>query len=99
LPLGSASEAGEGCCFIKFGAARQGPGVEERFARLLDACGALTVTFGMPNLLAGVNLARNEAYRQMVSRGFRATRQGVAMHRPNEAGYSRAGVYVLDDWR
>jgi hypothetical protein len=53
----------------------------------------------MPNLLAGVNLARNEAYRQMVSRGFRATRHGVAMHRPNEAGYSRTGVYVLDDWR
>ena len=96
---GPASEAGEGCCFVKFGAARPGPGVEERFARLLDACGALTATAEMPNLLAGINLARHEAYRHMVARGFRTVIQGVAMHRPNEVGYSRAGVYILDDWR
>jgi GNAT superfamily N-acetyltransferase len=96
---GPASEAGEGCCYVKFGAARPGSGVEERFARLLDACGALTVTAGMSNLLAGINLARHEAYRLMVARGFRTAIQGVTMHRPNEAAYSRAGVYVLDDWR
>jgi hypothetical protein len=35
----------------------------------------------------------------MVARGFRTVIQGVAMHRPNEVGYSRAGVYILDDWR
>jgi hypothetical protein len=23
----------------------------------------------------------------------------VTMHRPNEPGYSRPGLYVLDDWR
>ena len=96
---GPASEAGEGCCFVKFGAVRPGPAAEERFARLLDACGALAVAVGMPNLLAGINLARQEAYRHMVARGFRTAIQGVAMHRPNEAGYSREGVYVLDDWR
>jgi hypothetical protein len=54
---------------------------------------------GMPNVLAGVNLAREEAYRQMVARGFRTMIQGVTMHRPNEAGYSTPGHYVLDDWR
>jgi GNAT superfamily N-acetyltransferase len=96
---GPASEAGEGCCFVKFGAARPGPGAEDRFAALLDACGALAVAVGMPTVLAGVNLAREEAYRYMVARGFRTEIPGVAMHRPNEPGYCRPGVYVLDDWR
>ena len=30
---------------------------------------------------------------------FRTDLQGVTMHRPNEDGYHRRGVYVLDDWR
>ena len=96
---GPASEAGEGCCFVKFGAVQPGPGAEERFARLLDACGALAVSVGMPNVLAGVNMAREEAYRHMVARGFRSEIQGVTMHRPNQPGYSRPGIYLLDDWR
>ncbi|MGC2414670.1 MAG: GNAT family N-acetyltransferase [Stellaceae bacterium] len=96
---GAASEAGEGCCFVKFGAVRPGSGADERFGRLLDCCGALAISVGMPSLLAGVNLAREEAYHQMVARGFRAQIQGVTMHRPNAAGYSRAGIYLLDDWR
>ncbi len=96
---GPASEAGDGCCFVKFGAARPGAGAEARFASLLDACGALALSVGMPSVLAGVNLAREEAYRHMVARGFRSEVQGVTMHRPNEAGYSRAGIYLLDDWR
>ncbi len=96
---GPASEAGEGCCVVKFGAVRPGPGAEERFARLLDACGALAQAVGMPSVLAGVNMAREEAYRHMVARGFRSELQGVTMHRPNAPGYSRAGIYLLDDWR
>ena len=78
---------------------RPGAGDGARFDALLDACGALAAAIGMPSLLAGVNLAREEAYRQMVARGFRAEIQTVAMHRPNEAGYSRPRLYVLDDWR
>jgi GNAT superfamily N-acetyltransferase len=96
---GPASEAGEGCCFVKFGAVRPGPGAAERFDALLDACGALARGAGMPNVVAGVNLAREEAYRQMLRRGFRTQFQGVTMHRPNEPGYSGPGLYVLDDWR
>jgi hypothetical protein len=78
---------------------RPGPTAEDHFARLLDACGALAVAIGMPRLLAGVNLAREEAYRHMVARGFRTEIQGVTMHRLNDWGYSRPGLYVLDDWR
>jgi hypothetical protein len=35
----------------------------------------------------------------MLKRGFRTTIQGVAMQRPNEPGYNRADVYLIDDWR
>jgi hypothetical protein len=96
---GPASEAGEGCCFVKFGAARPGAGGAARFAALLDGCSSLAAAVGMPNLLAGVNLGREEAYLQMMARGFRAEMQIVTMHRPNEPAYSRPGVYALDDWR
>ncbi len=48
---------------------------------------------------AGVSLARDDAYRAMRGAGFRTQLQGVCMHRPNEPGYHRAGVFVIDDWR
>jgi GNAT superfamily N-acetyltransferase len=96
---GPESEAGAGFCYVKFGAVRPGSGAEERFAALLDGAGALAASVGMPRLLAGVNLAREEAYRHMLARGFRTEFQGVTMHRPNEPGYSRPGLYILDDWR
>lgn len=96
---GKASEAGAGCLYVKFGAVRPGPGGEARFALLLDRVGALAAAIGMPAVLAGVNLSREEAYRQMKARGFRTAIQGVAMHRGNEPGYCRPGLYILDDWR
>ena len=96
---GPDSEAGEGVCFVKFGAVRPGSGAEDRFAALLEACSALAVASGMTTVVAGVNTAREEAYRAMLGRGFRKQIQGGAMHRPNEPGYSRRGLFVLDDWR
>lgn len=96
---GPRSEAGADTCFIKFGAVRSGARAERDFARLLDACEALAVRVAAPTLLAGANMARHEAYRHLATRGFRTMVQGVAMHRPNEPGYSRPGVYVIDDWR
>ncbi len=96
---GPGSEAGEGLLYVKFGAARAGGDAQRRFALLVDACGALGARIGMTNVLAGVNLAREEAYRHLLARGFRTQVQGVAMHRPNEPGFSRPGVFVVDDWR
>lgn len=96
---GPASEAGEGTCFVKFGAVRPGDGAAERFAALLDGVGSLAVSVGMQTVLAGVSVAREEAYLHMLARGFRAAIQVVTMHRPNEACYSRPGIYALDDWR
>ncbi len=96
---GPRSEAGAETCFIKFGAVRDGPSAARDYGRLLDACEALTVSVGMPNLLAGANLARHEAYQRLVARGFRTAIQGINMHRHNDAGYCRPGVYIIDDWR
>lgn len=96
---GAGTEAGEGVCYVKFGAVRPGQGAAERFERLLDACEELAVQRGLAHVDAGINLGRPDAYRQMVERGFRTWLQGVTMDRPNEPGYSHPDAYVMDDWR
>jgi GNAT superfamily N-acetyltransferase len=95
---GPGSEGGEKTCYIKFGAARGGPGAGRRFDRLLDACDSFAAARGA-TIEAGVNLTREDAYRRMRSHGYRTTMQGVAMQRPHANGFNRAGVYVVDDWR
>ena len=97
--LGPDTEAGAGGCYVKFGAARPGAGVADRFERLLRACLGLAAARGLAHVDAGVSLARDDAFRAMRGAGFRTQLQGVSMHRPNEPGYHRAGVFVIDDWR
>jgi hypothetical protein len=96
---GPGTEAGHGKCYVKFGAVRPGPTAEAHFARLLDACAALAADRGLARLEAGVNMARHEAYRTMLRRGFRTDIQGVTMHRANDPGYNQPGIYLIDDWR
>jgi GNAT superfamily N-acetyltransferase len=95
---GPGSEGGEKTCYVKFGAARGGPGAGERFDRLLDDCDAFASSRGA-TIEAGVNLAREDAFRHMRSHGYRVTTQGVAMQRPHLAGFNRADAWVIDDWR
>ena len=97
--VGPGTEAGSGVCYVKFGGARPGPTAEQNFSRLIEACEAMASARQASRLVAGVNTARHEAYRQMLVRGFRTDIQGVVMSRPNEAGYNRPGVYLIDDWR
>jgi GNAT superfamily N-acetyltransferase len=97
--IGPGTEAGSGTCYIKFGAVRPGLSAEQDFCRLFDACEELASAQQLSRLVAGVNTARDEAYRQMLSRGFRTDVPGVVMSRPNEAGYNRPDVYLIDDWR
>lgn len=97
--VGGGTEAGEGVCYIKFGAVRPGPDAAQHFDRLLEACEALAAERGMSRLVAGVNMGRQEAYRRMIGGGFRTELQGVAMERGGEPGYNRPGVYLVDDWR
>jgi hypothetical protein len=95
---GPGSEGGEKICYVKFAAARSGAGAGDRFDKLLDACDAFASSRGT-TLEAGVNLAREHAYRRMRAHGFRVATQGVAMQRPHACGYNRADAYVIDDWR
>lgn len=96
---GEGTEAGPDACYVKFGAARPGSDAALNFDTLISACEALAAKRGLGRLVAGVNTARVEAYQQMLARGFKTDFQGVAMHRDNEPGYNRRGVYLIDDWR
>lgn len=97
--IGKGSEAGTGSMYVKFGAVRPEKDAPRFFDRLLSACEALAGERGAPQLVGGVNMARHAAYRGMMERGFRTFLQGVAMQRPNEAGYNRSDCFVIDDWR
>lgn len=95
--VGAGTEAGSGNCYVKFGAVR--PNGKESFEKLLDAVSSYATKTGAQKVEAGVNLARQYAYESMLKKGFRTEFQGVAMHRPNEPGYSRPDVFAIDDWR
>ena len=95
---GPGSEGGSKACYIKFGAARSGAGAGERFDKLLDACDAFAASRGA-GIEAGVNLAREDAYRRMRAHGYRTAMQGVAMQRPHAVGFNHPEAYVIDDWR
>jgi N-acetylglutamate synthase-like GNAT family acetyltransferase len=96
---GPGTEAGSGTCYVKFGAARPASNSAEVFDSLLDACERYAKSQNALRLAAGVNTGRHDAYKKMIERGFRTDLQGVAMHRPNEPGYSLAETYLIDDWR
>ena len=96
---GPGTEAGNNKCYIKFGAALPGSESAHHFDMLVAACEEFATSAGMTEVEAGMNLARHEAYRSLIARGFRMGRSGVAMHRPLDPGYSRPGIYVIDDWR
>lgn len=91
---GFGSEGGAGLCYVKFAAASSA----EDFDRLLAAIEAFAAQKGVA-IEAGVNLARDDAYRRMRARGYVTLTQGVAMQRPHDPGFNRPGVYVIDDWR
>ncbi len=97
---GAGTEAGSGVCYIKFAAVRPDSHAEENLAALLRACREHASSRGVTKLTTGVNLARRETFRTLVNLGFRIAMQGVAMETGDSfAGYNRAGVYILDDWR
>jgi GNAT superfamily N-acetyltransferase len=97
---GAGSEAGSGVCYIKFGLVIPSDGYsEENFKNLLNAASLLAKERHLSKIVAGVNTERSKAYSYMVEDGFQADIQGVAMHRPNEPGYNRSDVYLIDDWR
>ncbi len=91
---GPGSEGGQKVCYVKFAAARNG----DAFDKLLGAIDAFASSRAA-TIEAGVNLAREDAFRRMRAHGYRTTMQGVAMQRPHVDGFNRADAYVIDDWR
>lgn len=96
---GPGTEAGGGALYVKFGAARSGPGAAGRFERLLRACETHAAALGLERVVAGASAARHGAYRTMLARGYRPFLQGVIMQSPNEKGTHRPDVWAIDDWR
>jgi GNAT superfamily N-acetyltransferase len=98
--VGPNTEAGSGICYTKFGAVKPGSNSPKIFDSLLHACEQYAHLQNAVRLVGGVNTGRHNAYRRMIELGFRTDIQGVAMHRPNEAGYTRQEeIYLMDDWR
>ena len=96
---GAGTEAGSGTCYVKFAIVRSAPRAGRALDRLLAACQALAAEQGLKRLIVGVNTARTGAYQHLRAQRYRTEIQGVAMQRPNDAGFNRPDVYVLDDWR
>jgi hypothetical protein len=97
--VGRGSEAGNGNCYVKFGAARSGARAEQSFERLLQAVEAFARERESRMLIAGINTARAAAYKRFAVNGFREGVAGFAMLRPNQPGFNRPEAYVIDDWR
>ncbi|MBA2454212.1 MAG: GNAT family N-acetyltransferase [Chloroflexia bacterium] len=93
---GPGTEAGSGVCSVKFGAVRPGPDAAEAFSRLVSACETFTIKMGMQSLTTSVNTSRIAAYQMLLKRGYRSTFIGISMHRPNEPGYCRPDVFVIE---
>ena len=96
---GAGSEAEAGATFVKFAAARAGRDAPRHFERLLAACESLAQARGSTQLVAGINVARSQAYGIMRQQGFETMFEGVAMHRPDAPGHNRPDCFVIDDWR
>jgi N-acetylglutamate synthase-like GNAT family acetyltransferase len=96
---GPGTEAGSGTCYVKFGAVRPSQDSSTYFDHLLAVCELFAKSQQLSRVIAGVNLGRHNAYRKMIEHHFRTDLQGVAMHKPNEAGYNTENIHVIDDWR
>jgi N-acetylglutamate synthase-like GNAT family acetyltransferase len=96
---GPRTEAGSGTCYVKFGAVRPSQSSSVYFDHLLYVCESFARSQELSRIIAGMNMGRHNAYRWMIEHNFRTDMQGVAMHKPNEAGYNTEDVYVIDDWR
>ena len=86
-------------CFVKFGGVRPGPDAADLFERLIDQCEQLARERGLEQVMACVSTARHDAYRTLLSRGYRSGGYVVDMIRPKAQGFLRPDAYVLHDLR
>ena len=96
---GTETEAGNEICYVKFATAGKGPKAGDAFDQLLKACEQYALRSGMKYVLAGVNTGCHDAYRRMLSSGFRTDYVGVLMLNPDEAAFDNSDSYVICDLR
>jgi GNAT superfamily N-acetyltransferase len=96
---GPGTEAGGGACFVKFAAVRPGSNAPANFQDLMSACHQFALAREAKTLVAGVNAAREQCYRQLLLDGYRIDMQGVAMTRESDRNYNRVDAFLIDDWR
>lgn len=96
---GIGSEAQRNTMYIKFAAVRMCPNSSILFNSLLMACESTARLAGVTSIEAGVSTARDAAWDAMLNAGYKTTHLGVYMHKPNESGYCRPDIFVIDDWR
>lgn len=96
---GEGTEAGKDNCYVKFGAVRPSKTSESDFEQLIQTCETLSLQQGLNKVVCGVNTERHAAYQKMLSMKFQIEIIGIAMCRPNQPGFNRPELFVLDDWR
>lgn len=96
---GTNTEAGNGRCYVKFGAVKVDSNSQNNFMNLLKACEELVVKKGLSVLTGGTSAGRYNAYRSMLKQNFSIDFLGVSLHQPNNDAYNTADRYIMDDWR
>ncbi|AFZ36941.1 GCN5-related N-acetyltransferase [Stanieria cyanosphaera PCC 7437] len=92
---GTGSEAAKESCYVKLAAAKSATAFEQ----LIEQCETFSLILGMSSLVAGVDTACVNAYRLLLAKKFRIAVLSVSIHKPNQTGYSRPDVYVIEDKR
>jgi len=88
------TEAGNGRCYVKFGAVKANSNSQSNFMNLLKACEDLAAEKGLSTLVAGTSMGRHNAYQYMLNQNFSIDFMGVSLHQPNNDAYNIADRYV-----
>ncbi len=96
---GIGSEAELNVCYIKAAAILPSSTSTKHFCELLKACERFAKSKQAIKLFGGINTAREEAFKRMLSQDFKIESLTVSMHNPNQPFYDRPYDYVIDDWR
>ena len=97
--MGKGSEAGSDLLNVKFATVLPGTGALDRLSALFDGIESFGRVGGASHVDASVNASHRDAHRTLVKRGYRLDFAGVAMQSPDEDGYHRPELVIIDDWR
>ncbi len=93
------TEAGDGKCYVKFGAVKTNLDSQSNFVNLLNGCQEFAISKGLSTLVAGTSMGRYSVYQSILDQNFSIDFLGVSLHQPNNDAYNVTDSYVIDDWR